>query len=251
MPSDQPITSARNAAAPAVGTGLESSPTLADTVYDALLRGIVEGAHPLNARLPAEAELARTHGVSRPVVRAALARLREDGIVASRRGSGSYVVRRPSRMVQNFVPLGSIGDIQRCYDFRADVEAAAAAWAARLRDDDDLRAIEAAAAKFETELAAGALGVEVDIEFHLAVARASKNPFFAGVQESLGEQISFAMALSRNMSLLLPGDRQRVLAGEHRAVLDAIARRDPEAAAAAMRTHVEAARERIFDGDEG
>ena len=74
-------------------------PSLADQVYDQLLAKILEEEYPVHSRLPAEELLAQTFGVSRPIVRAALSRLRDDGIVQSRRGSGSYVLRRPGRQL--------------------------------------------------------------------------------------------------------------------------------------------------------
>lgn len=226
-------------------------PSLADQVYDRLMRGVIEGVYPEDARLPSEAELAATCGVSRPVVRAALARLRDDGVVASRRGSGSYVIRRPSRSVMDFVPLGSITDIQRCYEFRIDVEGAAAGWAALRRTDADLSAIEAAHALMDARYAAGAKGVDADAALHLAIARASRNPFFAQVQEALAPQIAQGMTLSRSLSMLLSDARQRLLQSEHRAIIDAIAARDADRARAAMRAHIAAARDRMFEGDGG
>lgn len=225
-------------------------PGLADHVYDELLRSIVDGAYPSNTRLPTEAELARKHGVSRPVVRAALARLRDDGIVASRRGSGSFVIKRPVRNVMRFVPLGSISDIQRCYDFRVDVEGAAAAWAARKRDDADLARIREAYGLMDQRYAERDAGVDADAQLHLAIARASKNPFFVSVQEALAEQISFGMTLSRSLSMLLGDARHQLVQNEHSAIIDAIAAQNPEAAQQAMRDHIEAARRRMFEGEE-
>ncbi|MFN3613184.1 MAG: FadR/GntR family transcriptional regulator [Rubrimonas sp.] len=232
-----------------MGDDGRNEPSLADRVYDALLTGIVEGRHPQGARLPAESDLAREHGVSRPVVRAALSRLRDDGIVASRRGSGSYVLRRPNPSVMRFVPLGSITDIQRCYEFRIEMEGAAAAWAARRRDPADLDAIEAAYALMDRRYAERDKGVDADAALHAAIVRASKNPFFVTVQQALADQIAFGMSLSRSLSMLLSDARQRLVQAEHRAVIDAIAAQDADAARAAMESHIGAARARMFEGD--
>lgn len=230
-------------------SGAQRPPGLADQVYDHLLREIVDGAYPNNTRLPTEAELAKAHGVSRPVVRAALARLRDDGIIASRRGSGSFVTRRPVRNIMNFVPLSSISDIQRCYDFRVDVEGAAAAWAARKRDEADIAAIRDAFELMDRRYADREAGVDADAQLHLAIAKASKNPFFVSVQEALGAQISFGMTLSRSLSMPLGDARHEIVQAEHRAVIDAIAAQDAAAAEQAMRHHIEAARRRMFEGD--
>ncbi|WP_246831439.1 FadR/GntR family transcriptional regulator [Pseudotabrizicola formosa] len=221
---------------------------MADQVYDRLLSDIVEGRYPLQSRLPPEEVLAQVCGVSRPVLRTALARLRDDGMIASRRGSGNYVARRPDRSVMKFVPLGSITDIQRCYEFRADVESAAAAWAAQRRDENDLAALEEAHHHMAASYLQQALGVEADQLLHVSIAKATKNPFFQTVLESLATQITFGMQLSRSLTLLAPPDRQAIVQAEHQAIIDAIKDQNPEAAALAMRRHIMGARDRMFVG---
>ncbi|MEV8467496.1 FadR/GntR family transcriptional regulator [Fluviibacterium sp. DFM31] len=223
-------------------------PLLADQVYDQLLAKILEEEFPVNSRLPPEEVLAQNFGVSRPVVRAALARLRDDEIIHSRRGSGSYVLRRPDRQLISFVPLESVSGVQRCYEFRIDVEGAAAAWAARRRDDEDIAAMDRAYRVMERTYQENALGVEADLMLHLAVARASKNPFFASVLESLGEQIAYGVKLSRSLTLLDVPVRQELVLAEHRAILEAIRLEQPEVAAATMRHHITAAKDRMFVG---
>ena len=223
-------------------------PSLADQVYDQLLTKILEEEYPVHSRLPTEEMLAESFGVSRPVVRGALSRLRDDSIIQSRRGSGSYVLRRPDRQLISFVPLESVSDVQRCYEFRIDVEGAAAAWAARRRDDEDLAAMDAAYEMMEQSYQENALGVDADQLLHLTVARASKNPFFALVLESLSEQVAYGVKLSRSLTLLDAPARQELVLAEHRAVLDAIRQKQPEVAQATMRHHITAAKDRMFVG---
>ena len=71
--------------------------SLSDVAYEQILADIMDGVFAENARLPAEGALAERFGISRPVVREALARLRDDGLIVSRQGSGSYVTARPAR----------------------------------------------------------------------------------------------------------------------------------------------------------
>lgn len=225
-------------------------PSLADQVYDQLMAKILSEDYPVHSRLPAEEVLAQTFGVSRPIVRAALSRLRDDGIIQSRRGSGSYVLRQPDRQLVTFAPLESISDVQRCYEFRIDVEGAAAAWAARRRDDEDLAAMDHAYQVMEETYEQSGLGVNADQMLHLAVARATKNPFFASVLESLGDQIAFGVKLSRSLTLLDKPARQELVLAEHRAVLQAIRLQQPEVAEATMRHHITAAKDRMFVGSQ-
>ena len=227
---------------------MQREPTLADQVYDRLLRAIMAGDYALGARLPPEETLALTCGVSRPVLRMALARLRDDGIVAARRGSGNYVLRRPAASVVDFVPLGSITDIQRCYEFRLEVESAAAFWAAQRRTEEDLAAMRAAHDRMGALYAARKKGVEADQALHLTIGRASHNPFFASTLESLASQIGFGMTLSRSLTLQAAPDRQAQVMAEHHRLIEAIAAQSPEAARAAMQDHIRAAQLRMFEG---
>lgn len=221
---------------------------LSAAVYQRIFELIVGGEFAVNARLPSEAELARRFGASRPVVREALARLRDDGIVVSRQGSGSYVQRRPDTAVLRFVPVGSIADIQRCFEFRVGLEGAAAALAAERWDDADLARIAAARDELEDCIATGRLGVEADERFHMAIAEATHNSYHVSVQASLQPHIAFGMSLTRNLSLLRPQERLRLVQDEHIAIVDAIEARDAARARTAMERHIENARLRMFEG---
>jgi DNA-binding transcriptional regulator YhcF (GntR family) len=91
---------------------------LRDRIYTQIIDSIVQDEFPEQSRLPTEVELAERFGASRPTVREALSRLRSDGVIASRRGSGSYVVRKPDVNLLRLTSIESIADIQRCFVFR-------------------------------------------------------------------------------------------------------------------------------------
>lgn len=224
------------------------SASLSDLAYEKILENIVEGRFPQNSRLPAEDALAKQFGVSRPVVREALARLRDDGLVVSRRGSGSFVIGKPAPVIRAFAPLSSISDMQRCFEFRVALESNAAHEAASHRLDADMERLQAALARLDEVAASGTLGVEEDFDFHLAVCQASHNRFYVGMMEFLRENIISGMTLTRNLSLRRTADRLRRVQQEHYALLDAIARQDANAAFDAMATHLENARLRVFEG---
>jgi GntR family transcriptional repressor for pyruvate dehydrogenase complex len=220
-------------------------------VYEHILEGIVAGEFPVNERLPAETELARRLGASRPVVREALARLREDGLIVSRQGSGSYVRRRPDDAVLRFAPVGSLSDIQRCFDFRIGLEGSAAELAAERWEEDDLDEIRAALADLETSIRDGLVGVEADERFHRAIAAATHNQYHVQVQSFLQPHIAVGMNLMRNLSMRRPQNRLRLVQDEHVAIVAAVEARDPERARAAMQTHIRNARQRMFEGTPG
>jgi DNA-binding FadR family transcriptional regulator len=219
---------------------------LPDKIYGDILNRIVEGEYKEGERLPTEHALAERFATSRPTVREALARLRADGIIMTRHGSGTTVARRPDPDVRRFAPLETLSDIRRCYEFRIVTEAGAAEQAALKADADDIAAIQHAWDQLERIIETQGIGAKDDFMFHLAVARASKNPFFITVMSFIEEQILFSMNLSRNLSLVKTVARQRLVQAEHMAVLDAIRRKDAPGAASAMRAHLENALERMF-----
>jgi GntR family transcriptional regulator, transcriptional repressor for pyruvate dehydrogenase complex len=224
-----------------------SEAKLSASIYQRIFELIISGEFAVDSRLPAETELAHRFGASRPVVREALARLRDDGIIVSRRGSGSYVKRRPDTAVLRFVPVSSIADIQRFFEFRIGLEGAAAALAATRWEDEDLAEIRAAFDYLEACIRESRLGVDADERFHLAVAKATRNDYHVSVQSSLHPHITFGMNLMRNLSLLRTAERLRLVQDEHHAIVEAIAARDADAAGAAMRAHIDNARHRMFD----
>jgi GntR family transcriptional repressor for pyruvate dehydrogenase complex len=221
---------------------------LSGVVYDRIVDMIATGAFPLNSRLPTEMELSERFEASRPVVREALQRLREDGLIVSRQGSGSYVKRRPEADVLQLAPVGSLADIQRCFEFRAGLEPAGAALAALRRDDGDLARIDAHMQELERCLAEGHLGVEEDSNLHDEIARSTHNQYHISVQASLRSHVIAGMNVTRSLSLRRSTPQLRAVQTEHEKIVDAIRRKDSDEAFAAMRTHVLNARSRMFEG---
>ena len=226
----------------------DREPKLSHQIYERIFELIVSGEYPERSRLPSEFELSRRFGASRPIVREALARLRDDGLIVSRQGSGSYVQRRPDAAVLRFVPVGSVADIQRCFEFRVGIEGAAAALAALRWEEEDLAEIRAALQDLDDCIREGRLGVEADARFHRAIAEATHNPFHVSVQRSLEPHVAFGMNLARNLSLLRPAARLRIVQNVHEVIVAAIEARDTARAQKAMETHVENARRRVFEG---
>lgn len=223
---------------------------LNDRVYDYIVSQIVVGAFALNARLPTEMQLAEKLSVSRPVVRQALGRLKEDGLIVSRQGAGTFVVRRPAHQVFSFADVGSIADIQKCFVFRMAVESEAAALAAGDHDAASLQRLEQTLDDLERVLKSGTGGIDEDIAFHQAVAAAADNRFFLSTMAAIASQIRVGIGLNRSLTLQQPPSRRSAVLTEHRAIYDAIASRDTEGARRAMHQHLENARLRIFEGGE-
>ena len=225
-----------------------SQAKLSDVVYARLAAGIADGGYPLGGRLPAENELADTLAVSRPIVREALSRLRDDGLVVSRRGSGTYVRRVPLAADRNLAALSSIADMRRCLEYRISFEGEMAWHAALNLTPAGETQLASALSKLSEDLEKGELPVEDDFNFHFAIARATENRFFAGAMANMREPVASCMAITRSFVLLGTVERLRELNDEHAAVFEAIRRRDGDAARAAMRRHLDNAMARAFEG---
>jgi len=219
---------------------------LADRVYEQILEQIVGGQYREGARLPSEAQLATAFSVSRPIVRDALARLNADGVILSRHGSGSYVQRRPHREILHLAPIGGMADLRRCFEFRIALEGEAAFLAAARRTESDLDAMAQALTALEAEIANAETGSEADIQFHNAIAAASRNMLFESTMETLAAHTFAGMHLGRKLSLRRSHKRLRLVQIEHSRIVEAIRAEDAEGARAAMRAHIEAARARVL-----
>lgn len=197
-------------------------------------------------RLPAEAELASQLGVSRPVLRQALSVLRDEGLVESRRGSGTFArpLSKPTAAI--FGKPESIGDLEDCLRFRAVIESRSAAEAARRKTSDSISKIEAAVRAMETCPPRDSAVAENDMNFHIAVARATGNRYYGMTLEFLQPHILFGLQLGRQLRNVPPDITSRRVAQEHRAILEAIKHGDAHKAAERMEAHLSAGIERIF-----
>jgi DNA-binding FadR family transcriptional regulator len=224
-----------------------SGGTLPDQIYSRMVEAILRGDFSVSGKLPTESDLASQFGVSRPTVREALPRLRSDGIIESRRGSGSHVVRSPGTPAFSMPPIRNYSDIERYYAYRTCVEAGAASAAAENRNAEDLSALRAGFDDQTLAMEAGQPGIEEDVRFHLAIAKASHNPFFVAAVETSVAPIRQFMELARSVHSKKTIERVRQVQVEHQAILDAIAQRSPADAAEATRIHILNAKRRIFD----
>ncbi len=232
-----------------VQPGGADAPANRDRLYESLLGRILAGDYAPASRLPSEEVLAREFNVSRPVVRQALARLRDEDFITSRRGSGSYVRTPEDEAPVLFAPISCVADIERCFEFRLTVESRAAELAARNHGPAELAALRAAHDHLEAVLATGALGNEADFCFHDAVAEAGGNRYFLETLRVIRPHIDTCMRMLPRLAQRRTPARIARVQAEHRAILDAIATRDAAGAGRAMAEHIVSAQRRIFEGD--
>lgn len=227
-------------------------PKLSDVLHADLLKEINSGRFGEGTRLPSEADLGERFGVSRPIVREALSQLREEGIIRSKKGSGSYVVPHsaPSHAesASSSRTLTSIFDIQRLYQFRSSVEGEIAFHAAQNRTDEDIQEIEKAASSLGQSHSAGSDGTEEDIAYHMAIARSTGNPFFVQALEAITVDMRFIVQLSRGLLMKQSEKAISKVQAEHEVILTAIRNKDAEAAREHMKFHLHTAHARLFYG---
>lgn len=227
-----------------------ASGKLSDRVYEYILDQLIAGAFPVHSRIPTELELAQRLSVSRPVVRDALQRMREEGLLASRQGSGTVVLKRPDSAIASFAPISSIADIQRCFVFRYALEGESAALAARQRDPAAIRRLANALAALQAAGTQGRPAEAEDFDFHYAIADATGNRFFTTTLAAIREQISAGIHINRGLTLIRPRQRLVTVQKEHEAIYKAVAAGDEAKARQAMHRHIENARRRVFEGAE-
>ena len=223
--------------------------TLSNIVYERILTMIINKELLVGSKLPTEHVLSEKMEVSRPVLRQALKQLREDGVIVSRRGSGSYVTRKPESAAMDFAPADSLADIQKSFEFRAAIESEAAFLAAERRSERDIQHITSLIKALDICAQNGELGTDLDEELHEAICLASGNTYFVKARSSIKTNILTGMNLTRSLSLTKPKARLETVQAEHYAIVDALKRRDKEGARIAMRTHLEKARIRVFESE--
>lgn len=221
--------------------------SLAHEVVDVLSGRIREGALSAGEKLPTEAEIVEEFGVSRTVVREAISRLQAAGLVETRHGVGTFVLGLGDGAFFRISPdqLETLQDVIAVLELRIAVETEAAGLAAQRRTDTNLQALRQAVDGFRQAVDEGRDAVGPDVQFHLELARATQNHHFVDLMATLGSMM-IPRARLEPQGPLTPERAAylRRVHGEHEGIVDAIARQDPEAARAAMRTHLTNSRER-------
>lgn len=199
------------------------------------------------ARMPAETALAERLGVSRPVLRQALALLRDEGLVRTVKGSGNFVADTlPTREAPFFGTLNHIADIRAFLEFRCCMEGEAAALAARARTHAQLEHIRACRDRIEQALRHGRDALEEDIAFHEAISQACGNRFFGMTIAAFAPQTRFSIGLVRSLGGRPRGERLADVCQEHAQIEHEIAQQNAEGAREAMQAHLRGGIARLF-----
>lgn len=229
---------------------LEATAKMPERVTDALLALIRSGTYPPKSRLPSEAQMGRQFAVSRTVIREAISRLKSMGLVESRQGSGVFVREAGPDTPFHIDPsvVDSIQQVLQVAELRRSLESEVAALAAERASAAQVAEIGACLAAIDEDVARGGDGVAPDIEFHRSIVRATGNPHFLALWDFLSQYLKGTIRLTRAWEARRDETRQQVML-EHRAIYQAIVRKDAEAARAAARKHMEMSSHRISNID--
>lgn len=217
---------------------------LTEQLIETLGRRIVSGDYPVGQRLPSEQYFGAEFDVSRPILREVTKVLMAKGLVESRSRVGTIVRTReswsmldPDVLRWTIETLPEQAFIDFLFETRMVYEPGAAALAAKHADTADLARIKSAYLAMEDADTAFDL-LDPDLEFHLAIVDATKNPFLAHIGRTLHNALRFSIELTsrhpETHDLSLP---------RHKAVCDAILQRDSALAAEAMQVLLEESRQ--------
>lgn len=220
------------------------APNLPSQVAQMISAEILSGRIRRGDRLPTERELAELFGVSRNVVREAIAKLRFEGVVETRQGVGVFILGDASRSVlridAEILRDGSL--MSSLFELRSIIEVEAAGLAAVRRNRKDLAAIKTAMQALYSSEGPDS-SADADIEFHRAIVQATDNIYIATFINFIWEHVRTSIAkanLHLDHATRMPINRK-----EHTAIFDAIKDRDVDRARECMRVHIANAMSRL------
>ena len=213
-----------------------------------LTERILKGEIKRADNLPTESAIMQEQGVSRPVVREAISRLQAAGQVETRHGIGTFVLDASPAAGLRIDPatVVTLREVLAVLELRIALEVESASLAAQRRSDEQLAGMRAALDELNEGAAHALDAVSADFQFHLRIAQASGNHYFADIIHHLGTSIIPRTRL--NSARLAHDDQPHYMSRlmhEHEAIYEAIARQDSEGAKMAMRMHLSNSRERL------
>ncbi len=227
---------------------MQRPPLLAEKLAHEVRQEIADGAFKAGDRLPTEREMSETYGVSRAIVREAMGRLKHDGIVVSRQGSGAFVADGMAPTLRLHIAPSDAEDLRAVVELLNTVRASASAYAAVRRTPAQLAVIAGWYEAIGRAIQNQEPGEEEDIAFHRAIIDAAGNKLFNQILDFLDARVRQFVRTARTNS------RHRGFAEqvqeEHRVMLEAIRAGDPDAARLAAEQHLANALKRLGLADE-
>ncbi|TIL57505.1 MAG: FCD domain-containing protein [Mesorhizobium sp.] len=214
----------------------------ADEVVQQIESLILEGVLRTGDRLPGERELARRFEVSRPILRDALKALEGRGLLTTRPGGGTHVADVIGQLFTK--PVTDLISMHRkaatdYLEYRREIEAVAAEYAARRATSDDLALLDRIMARMDEAHRTGNFDdeAEIDVEFHHAICECAHNIILLHTLRSCYRLLSEGVFQNRLLVFNVPGAREALLS-QHRAIYATVKAGDPAAARQAAMDHI-------------
>lgn len=222
---------------------------LSDRLAARIAARIESGALAPGDRLPTEQQLAAAYGVSRTVVREAMHQLKSRALVAARQGSGVFVAPTPLNRPLAFDPsvLESVEAVVHVIEVRRVLEGEIAALAAERATRAQIAGMRRSLKAIDRAVAQGGDGVAEDLAFHRTIGESAGNPQFRLLLGFLEQYLREGMRITRGNEARR-GDFMQAVQHEHRAVVEAIAARDPAAARHHATQHILSGEQRLVEG---
>ncbi|MEV6293904.1 FadR/GntR family transcriptional regulator [Streptomyces sp. NPDC051896] len=221
---------------------------LADRVAAMLSEEIESGRLAAGDKLPTEVQLVKQLGVSRTVVREALSRLRNAGLVEPRQGLGVFVMPRRTRPL-DLEAADTKAKVLQIVEVRRAMEGEAAFLAATRATPDDLARMRQALDAIDAAVAAGGEGADEDLAFHRSTAESTGNTVMVSTVRYLGEVLRSGIRVTR-ANEARRDDFFEAVRQEHHAILAAIEAGDAAAARTAARRHLQHAASLLQEADD-
>lgn len=205
-------------------------------VAEQISKLVSEGELKAGDRLPSERVLAEKIGVSRPTIREAMIALEIAGIIEIRTGSGIYVLDQKPELALNDEGVGPF----EVLDTRYIIEAEACGLAAARITDAQIAELKQTIIEMEEEEKRPDASEKADMKFHMLIAEASQNSAITAIVKWLWE-LRNQSALSKAFMERLRKEGIHPSINEHKRIVAALEKRNPEKARDAMKSHIESA----------
>lgn len=213
--------------------------SISDEIVQQVMRQIANGNLLPGQRLPSERDLCKQFNAGRSSLREALRCLCIMGVLTARVGEGTSVAKDGNKFLETVMQWRVITEkyeIQNLMELRLALEGLAAASSAERATEQELIQIEELVERMQESIGDAKRFGALDLEFHLALAKASQNQALADMVSMIRGQLARVL----NTVLMLP-DARPLSAHEHAQIAKAIRRRSPEAARKAMHVHLRSA----------
>jgi len=222
---------------------VKSTRSLTSELIESLRGNILKDNLAPGTKLPSAGEIEKQSGVSRSVVREAVAALKAEGLIVSRQGVGMFVGNSKKVQLLRFEidesEFSSIEGVTQLLELRMAAELEMTSMAAKNRTTKQMLHIWHCLAQFDNQVAEGKDAAKEELNYHLAIADASANPYFSRFIKFICEGVNDTQAVMSNDEKSAESLKYLVnIQKERKKIAQAIEAQDPELARYAMLEHL-------------